>query len=75
MSDNDESTGPQLEPWFSEAPRPRKRAEAETVPVDTVFGGPDAVGTPIEQMTEVIPRIRASPTTRATTTMASTTTD
>ncbi|WP_374947400.1 DUF4407 domain-containing protein [Agreia sp.] len=34
MSENDESTGPQLEPWFSETPKPRTRPEAETVPIE-----------------------------------------
>ena len=36
MSENDESTGPQLEPWFSETPKPRKRPEAETVPIEAL---------------------------------------
>jgi hypothetical protein len=34
VSDNDASSGPQLEPWFSETPRPRQRNDAETVPID-----------------------------------------
>jgi hypothetical protein len=45
VSENDASTGPQLEPWFSEAPTPRTprkprrqaQSEAETVPIESLF--------------------------------------
>ncbi|WP_156366158.1 DUF4407 domain-containing protein [Agreia sp. Leaf335] len=38
MSENDASSGPQLEPWFSETPKPRRRPEAETVPIEALSG-------------------------------------
>jgi hypothetical protein len=55
VSENDASTGPQLEPWFSEAPtprtprKPRRQADnetntaAETVPIESLFEA-DATG-------------------------------
>jgi hypothetical protein len=46
VSDNDASSGPQLEPWFSETPKPRKRSEAETVPIDELSATDLSAGYP-----------------------------